>query len=340
MISNLLLVAGIVLWGYVLTSILKIKEGFGPVLGIAVSMAVLEIGGAFGILWTVAKIYCFAVCMLSITYIISTRDQKNRKAYFLNPSIIGFLFATLFYMILSSGETLFYTGADSFMHWGMFSKAVFYNHNLDVWNSDLWVNHQVYPHGMASWYSLFALGKSVYMERDIMLSINVLLFAASCPIVDIAVCRIRELLPSKKFTSWLLYLVSGISIASFLWIWRFGEGVWSYTSGYMDIPLGAVFMAALCLAVTDYANYYCKAVGVSLLSAMLVMIKPSGIIFVSAVCLVYLVHEYISRGLRMNFNTAGKLFGGGYAVHLCSAAGIRHMEYHDEVSWHNGRRPV
>lgn len=310
--SNLLLIVGIALWGYVLTSILKIKEGFGPVLGIAVSMAVLELGGAFGVLWPVAYIYCIAVCILSLSYIAGTKNIANMKAYFLNPSIIGFLFATLFYMILSSGEILFYTKLDSFLHWGMFSKAAFYNHNLDVWNSELDVNHGVYPHGMASWYSLFALGKRIYTERDVMQSINVLLFASGCPIIDIAVCKIRGLLPSKKIISVIVYLVSGMSVASFLWIWKFGE-ICSYTSGYMDIPLGVAFMASLCLAVTD-ADYYRKALGVSLLSAMLVMIKPSGIIFVGVVCLVYLVNEYIRNEFHMTCNAIRKLFCGGMLV--------------------------
>lgn len=295
-----------------MTNKLKIKDSFGPVFGIAVSMAVLEIGGAFGLLWPVAYIYCIAVCIISIAYIAGIKNKTDLKTYFLNPSIIGFLFAALFYMILSSGETLFYTKLDSFLHWGMFSKAVFYNHNFDVWNSDLCVNHRVYPHGMAAWYSLFALGKSTYAERDVMLSINVLLFASGCPIVDIAVCKIRKLLPSRKIVSLIIYLVSGMSVASFLWIWKFGE-ICSYTSGYMDIPLGAAFMASLCLAVTDGRDYYGKAFAVSLLSAMLVMIKPSGIIFVSVVCLVYLVNEFISKGFKMTSNTVGKLFvcGGG-----------------------------
>ena len=318
MISNLLLIGGIVLWGYVLTSILKIKEGFGPVLGIAVSMAVLEIGGAFGALWPTAIIYCIVVCILSIVYIAGTRNKMNMKAYFLNPSIIGFLFATLFYMIMSYGKILFYTEWDAFMHWGMFSKAVFYNHNLDVWNSDLSINHNTYPHGMASWYSLFALGKRTYMERDVMLSINVLLFASSCPIVDIAACKIKKLLPDKKIISLIVYLVSGMSVASFLWIWKFEEGVWAYTSGIMDIPLGAAFMASLCLAITNSENNYCKAFGVSLLSAMLVMIKPSGIIFVATVCMVYLVNEYISKGFYLTSNSVRELFlRGGQRVYLC-----------------------
>ena len=307
MISNFLLIAGIVIWGYALTGILKIKKGFGPVLGIAVSMAVLEIGGAFGVLWSVAKIYCIAVCIFSIAYIARTRNKDNVKSYFLNPSIIGFLFAALVYMILVSGETLFYTKLDSFLHWGMFSKAVFYDHNLDIWNSGMKVNHRVYPHGLASWYSLFALGKRIYNERDVMLSINVLLFASSCPIIDIALCEIKELLPSKKITLWIVYLISGMSVASFLWIWKFSD-TWSYTSGYMDIPLGAAFMASLCLAVTDGADNYRKALGISLLSAMLVMIKPSGIIFVIVVCLVYLVNNYISKEFHKTTNDAWKLF--------------------------------
>lgn len=315
MISNLPLITGIVLLGYVLTSILKIKKGFGPVLSIAASMAVLEIGGAFGILWPVANIYCIAVCGLFIAYIAKTRNSVDMKAYFLNPSIIGFLFAALFYMIVSSGETLFYTREDSFLHWGMFSKAVFYNHNLDIWNSNLDVNHNVYPHGMASWYSLFALGKSSYTERDVMLSINVLLFASSCPIIDIAHTRIRKLLPGKRVMSLIVYFVSGMCVASLLWIWRFAE--WSYTSGYMDIPLGAAFMASLCLAVTDSTAYYRKAFGVSLLAAMLVMIKPSGIIFVGTVCMVYLINEYISNGFHLIPNDICKLFrGGGVSISI------------------------
>lgn len=316
MISNLFLIVGIVLWGYVLTSILKIKEGFGPVLGVAVSMAILEIGGAFGILWMAAKIYCIAVCIFSVIYIAGTRNKADMKTYFLNPSVIGFLFAVLFYIILSLGKTLFYTGWDTFMHWGMFSKSVFYNHNLDVWNNDLCINHRVYPHGMASWYSLFALGKRNYSERDVMLSINVLLFAASCPIVDIAVGRIRKLLPGKKINSVFVYFISGMSVASFLWIWRFSEGVWSYISGYMDIPLGVAFMAALCLAVTDSLNCYGKAFGVSLLSAMLVMIKPTGIIFVCAVWLVYLVNVYTGKEFHMMSNPVGKLFLAGISLSI------------------------
>ena len=338
MINNLSLIAGIVVGGYVLTSILKIKESFGPALCIAVSMAVLEMGGAFGVLWPAAIIYCIAAGVLSVAYIARARNKADMKAYFFNPSIIGFLFAALLYIILSFGKTLFYTGWDSFMHWGIFSKNVFYSHNLDVWNNDFFVNHRVYPHGMAAWYSLFALGKRTYEERDIMLSINVLLFACSCPIVDLAVCKIRKLLPDKKILSVIVYLVSGISVASFLWIWRFGEGVWAYTSGYMDIPLGAAFMAALCLAVTDGAGYYCKALGVSLLSAMLVMIKPSGIIFVGVVCLVYLVDGYFSKGFQMISNA--KLFLGGGTEHLYSADGIRYMEYHDEIPWNNRRRSI
>lgn len=340
MISSLFIIGGVVLWGYVLTSILKIKEGFGPVLGIAASMAVLEIGGAFGALRPVTYIYCIAVCILSVAYIACTRNNANMKAYFLNPSIIGFLFAALFYMVLSYGKILFYTEWDAFMHWGMFSKAVFYNHNLDVWNSELNVNHNVYPHGMASWYSLFVLGKSTYAERDVMLSINVLLFAASCPIVDIAVCRIKKLLPSHKIISLIVYLVSGMSVAGFLWIWKLGEGVWAYTSAIMDIPLGAAFMASLCLALTDGANDYCKAFGVSLLSAMLVMIKPSGIIFVVSVCMVYFVNEYISKGFYMTAANLRKLFLGGGTVHFHSADRIRHMECCDEISWHSGRRSI
>ena len=310
MISNLLLIVGIALWGYVLTGILKINKGFGPILGIATSMAVLEIGGAFGVLWPVANIYCIAVGIFSVAYIACTKNSVDIKAYFLNPAIIGFMFAALFYMFLSYGKTLFYTELDAFLHWGMFSKAVFYNHNLDVWNNDLCVNHRVYPHGMAAWYSLFALGKSIYSERDVMLSSNVLLFASSCPVIDITVCKIRKLLPNNKIITFIVYIISGMSVASFLWIWKFGE-TWPYTSGYMDIPLGAAFMAALCLAVTDSEDYYRKAFGVSLLSAMLVMIKPSGIIFVSVVCLVYLVNEYISKGFHMMSNAAWKLLRGG-----------------------------
>ena len=311
MAGNITLIVGIVFWGYALTRILKIKEGFGPVLSVAVSMAVLEIAGAFGVLWTVAKAYCIAVCIFSAAYIVRTKDKAAVKAYFLNPSIIGFSAAVLFYMILSSGKVLFYTELDSFLHWGMFSKTVFYDHNLDVWNSSLCVNHRVYPHGMASWYALFALGKNTYSERDVILSINVLLFASCCPIVDIAACRIRQLFSDKKIISLVVYLVSGMSVACFLWIWRFGE-VRPYISGYMDVPLGAAFMAALCLAIAERGDgCYNKALGVSLISAMLIMIKPSGIIFVGVVCLVYLLNEYISQDFHMTFHEVRKLFGIG-----------------------------
>ncbi|MCM1124826.1 MAG: hypothetical protein NC416_19805 [Eubacterium sp.] len=333
MISSLAVIIGMVFWGYALTHMLKIKESFGPVLGIAVSMAVLEIGGAFGVLWQAAKLYCIAVGIFSIAYIVRTRNEAGMKTYFLNPSVIGFLFAALCYMMLTSGATLltsslrselaierssiFYTQLDSFLHWGMFSKAVFYNHNLDVWNSDLCVNHRVYPHGMAAWYSLFALGKSSYMERDVMLSMNVFLFAASCPVIDLAVDRVRKLLPSNKMISLIVYLVTGMSVASFWWIWRFAE-VWSYTSGYMDIPLGVAFMAALCLVVTDCEDEYRKALGISIVSSTLVMIKPSGIIFVGVVCMFYLVYTRGRSSFSMTAKSTGRLcvWGGVLLVSL------------------------
>ena len=83
----------------------------------------------------------------------------------------------------------------------------------------------------------------------------------------------------------------------------------------MDIPLGAVFMVSLCMAVTKGENYYRKAFAVSLVSSMLVMIKPSGIIFVSVVCLVYLMNEYMNRGFCMSRHDIGKLIsGGGYSL--------------------------
>lgn len=44
---------------------------------------------------------------------------------------------------------------------------------------------------------------------------------------------------------------------------------------------------------------------------MLIMIKPSGIIFVGVVCMVYLLNEYISRGFHMTFHDVRKLFGIG-----------------------------
>lgn len=82
----------------------------------------------------------------------------------------------------------------------------------------------------------------------------------------------------------------------------------------MDIPLGAVFMASLCLSLTDGDSNYGKAFGVSLLSAMLVMIKPSGIIFVVTACAVYMVNEYISKDFRLTFGNIRRLLcvGGGY----------------------------
>lgn len=75
----------------------------------------------------------------------------------------------------------------------------------------------------------------------------------------------------------------------------------------MDIPLGAVFMASLCLSLTDGDSNYGKAFGVSLLSAMLVMIKPSGIIFVVTACAVYMVNEYISKDFRLTFGNIRRL---------------------------------
>lgn len=305
MISDLIIVVCIAVWGYVLAGILKIKESFGPVLAIAVSMAVLEIGGAFGVLWPAAKIYCIAVGIIFILYLVLAKEKAEWKTYFLNPSIIGFLIASLFYLAVTSGEMIFYTGLDSFLHWGMFSKAVFYHHNLDVWSRELVVNHRVYPHGMAAWYALFAWGKRVYSERDVMLSINILLFASSCPIVDLVSDKFKKLLADRKIVP-VIYPVSAVCVASLLWIWRF-EGTWAYTSGYMDIPLGAAFMVSLCLAVTDGMDDYRKAFGVSLLSAMLVMIKPSGIIFVSVVFLTYLVNEYCKEGMQVSLGSIFKL---------------------------------
>lgn len=105
----------------------------------------------------------------------------------------------------------------------------------------------------------------------------------------------------------------------------------------MDIPLGAVFMASLCLSLTDGDSNYGKAFGVSLLSAMLVMIKPSGIIFVVTACAVYMVNEYISKDFRLTFGNIRRLlcvWGG--TEYFCSTDRIRHMECYDEISWQSG----
>ncbi|MCM1121854.1 MAG: hypothetical protein NC416_04655 [Eubacterium sp.] len=334
MLGNIVLVAGIALWGYVLTGILRVKRRFGPVLAVAVSMAVLEIGGAFGVLWPVAKVYCVLVCVFSVVYMAAVRDKAGMSAYFSDAVIIGFLFAGFFYLFLSRGEALFYgyRDYDTFLHWGMFFKTVFYEHNLDIWNPDLYVNHQVYPHGMAAWYALFVMGKKTYRERDVMLCINVLLFASSCPVVAIAISRIRKILPHKKIILHMLPLLSGICVAGFLWIWRFEGEIWPYRSSYMDIPLGVAFMAALCLAVTDGEVYYGKAFAVSLVSAMLVMIKPTGMIFVVVVVLAaYLLNEFFGGEWQRNPQAVWKFLRGGV---LCISIPLLELAIWNVVIWH------
>ena len=107
MLSSLLCVAGIAIWGYILVSILKIKDSFGPVLAIAASMVILGIGGAFGVLWPTAITYCFSACVLSGVYIVKTRNITEMRTYFLNPSIIGFLFAALYACIFRENTFLY-----------------------------------------------------------------------------------------------------------------------------------------------------------------------------------------------------------------------------------------
>lgn len=290
---NILIILGIVLLGFVITNLLQIKNSFGPILSIALSMSILEIGGALGMLWPISIIYCCTVFLGSIIYILCfKKHHKQFQLYIANPIIIGFVVASLLYMVLSYKQTLFFWKCDSFLHWGLFFKAVFYEHNFDIYYNDFFVNHRSYPHGMAAWYSIFALGKDVFSEGDVMLSINTILFASACPIVDSISCKMHNFIPnSKKLTFILKSLFSTICIACLFHIWDFGDTI-SYVSGYMDIPLGVVFMASLCLAISHSNNSFQKAIALSLITSMLVMIKPSGVLFFGITALLWIIIEY------------------------------------------------
>ena len=309
---NVLIIVGIILSGFVITNFLQIRNSFGPILSIALSMSILEIAGALKILWPMCIIYSCAIFLVGILYILFHRKyDKQFQHYITSPIIIGFFVASLIYILLSCNQTLFFWKCDSFLHWGLFFKAVFYEHNFDVFYNDFFVNHRVYPHGMAAWYSVFALGKDVFSEGDVMLSINTILFASACPIVDNISCKISNSIPGGTKQKFMVNsLFSTMCIACLFHIWDFGDTV-SYVSGYMDIPLGVVFMASLCLTISHSCNSAKKAIALSLMTSMLVMIKPSGVLFFGITALLWIIIEYChakENTHTLNFVSMSKSF--------------------------------
>ncbi len=278
-LADIIAIVGILLLGYVICFHYNIHNDFGPILSISFIVVINVICGYMSILWISScflMFFCYAF-FVAYNYI---KIERNKRAHFFiqyisSPGIIGYLFSSiLFLVIYTFVKEPQYVAWDDLMHWGMFYKNVFYFHNFDVWNNTFSFMHQSYPQGGAALYSFFAVLQRNYHEKDVFISLNSLIFAATTSIF--AFFKNEK---SKK--RMLLIYIMAISGVPFLY-YQFMR----YTMTYMDIPLGVSFAAALCIVAT-HCPIESKKKMLAVELGMLTSIKQIGIFFSIIVIIIW-----------------------------------------------------
>ena len=270
-LADLIACVGILLLGYIICFHYDIHNDFGPILSISCIVVINVICGYLSILW-ISSCFLMAFCYILFAVYNYIKIEKNKRIYFFiryisSPGIIGYIFSFVLYLVVYTFiKEPQYVAWDDFMHWGMFYKNVFYFHNFDVWNNTFSFVHQSYPQGGAALYSFFAVLQSDFHEKDVFISLNSLIFAATASIF--AFIKVEK---SKK-RSILIYIMA-ISGVPFLY-YQFMR----YTMTYMDIPLGACFAAALCI-IAAQCPFESKKKMLTVELGMLTSIKQIGIFF-------------------------------------------------------------
>lgn len=273
-ITDIVVLLVLLAWGNVCCKAFQIPRGYTPVLGVSAAVVVLHVAGTFGLLWPFSIAF-LVVGPLSWVGCFHKTWKIELYSNLMTASIIGFLLACILLEIIYLLSEPFYYQWDEFSHWGIFYKSVYFYHNFSIHVPNEIFVHPSYPQGASALYSVFAVLKREFSERDTYFSLNTALFACSSAIFTG---------PHKeKGTKIWLTVLAMVGTPFILSAFSFADAK-AYTTVYLDIASGAFFGAALCLMCTVFAPSITaisnkQILGMGILCGACVALKDMGMIF-------------------------------------------------------------
>lgn len=269
-LTDFISIFSLLLWGHWLCRRLQLPYTLGPAMGVCWSIVCLTLLGSFSLLWVGA--WAFLVLGFGLL-ILERKNLQSLISYFTAPAVIGFLGACVILEIVYFLKTPSYCQWDELSHWGIYYKCVYYFHNFDVYVPNEIFIHPSYPQGAAALYSLFAILKSSFQERDTYFSLNLILFAAAAALLS--AYKEQGLTKIKRL---VLTLLSLLLVPLLVGAFTFFDAK-AYTTIYLDIPMGCVFAIGLCTLVLDHPSMGKKALALAVVCGANACLKDIGFLY-------------------------------------------------------------
>ncbi|MDL2219709.1 hypothetical protein LJC04_05200 [Ruminococcaceae bacterium OttesenSCG-928-O06] len=192
------------------------------------------------------------------------KHPKAIPAYLLNPGILSFLAGALVLILAYTLHGHFYTGWDEYSHWGPVFKDMYMQGAMHQYTG-LELLHHAYPQGTALLYFFFSRFAPGFSEAQTYAAMGVWL--AACSVTLCAGQSWKRPLPAA-----LALLVTPL----FFILFRYSE---PYITVYVDTLLGAVFGAAMVVALYPGRRRLSHCALAGLIAAAIAQVKDSGLFF-------------------------------------------------------------
>jgi hypothetical protein len=312
-LTDLLCIGCLLLWGALLCLALRIPAGFGPILGVGFCMVVLQAFGAIGLLWPGSILFFAGAPLSAFLCCRSAEGRGHLRSAFCCTGVLAFTAACLLLEVIYLVQTPRFQTWDEFSHWGVFFKNVFYLHEFDIHTAGVSFGHQSYPQGGMALYALFALFKRVYTERDVFFCTTLPLLACAAALFALPRAE-SHYRPGRIFTVLCAVLAVPLLFSCFV-------PDTPYTTAYMDAPVGALFAAALLLCFLPQRVDWHSSLAVGILCAATASCKEIGTVFALCVlgiwfvlCLHCTLAEKRIRPLTQSFLPCCAVFGASWGL--------------------------
>ncbi len=291
-LAQWLAVAALLGWGAWLCRRLQLPQGFGPALGIAFAMTVLQLLGSVRLLLPGA-----AVLLAAGLVLLCRGGRAALGRYLWAPGVVAVLAAVATAQVLFAVQEPAFTTWDEFSHLGIFYKSVFYHGELVQWTAGVNIVHQAYPQGLPALYALLRVLLPAYREQDVLFITDLPLFAAAGAAFAVYVPRPRA--------AGLWHRLCAAAAAPLFF--HLFTADYPYISIYWDAPVAALFAAGIAvLAVLPAEGTYDRrAAAVGLMAAGCAAVKEIGTVFGLCLLGIWALQCLLARRpLRRRFGSA------------------------------------
>jgi hypothetical protein len=194
--------------------------------------------------------------------------RKNYYADLVEHRIILFFIIIFILLWFVSKSTYYSSGWDDIMHWGRFTKFIYFTHSLPD-QSSLNIVHLGYPLGSAIFHSFILKYLSGFSEGGTFFAQNILLISPLFIVLDQKKSNIINL---NIFLLFLIVIYTIIFTLHITDIYRV------FSTLYNDILIGVYFAATILMYLNNRQNYLINWLLLPILS-FLVLVKDTALLF-------------------------------------------------------------